>query len=98
MLFDGANLQRAVFVRARLEDVRIRNADLRNADFTDARLEDAFLNGSDVRNAKFIRTDLTGAVFGRVSGTRDAEWRDTVCPDGRKSDDCPGDGAMNVLR
>ena len=61
MLFDGADLQRAVFVRARLEDVKIRNADLRNADFTDARLEDAFLNGSEVRNAKFVRTDLTGA-------------------------------------
>ena len=98
VLFDNADAQRAIFRKTRIEDGKFRNTDLRNADFTEARLQDALLTGAEVRNTKFIRTDLTGADFDGAGGLVDAEWSRTTCPDGRKSDNCYRDDALDPLR
>jgi uncharacterized protein YjbI with pentapeptide repeats len=98
-LFD-ADLSYANLFRALLYSVSLDKADLRNADLSEASLCSASLIGAHLSEAKLNKADLTAAnlrgayLWGanlrganlRGADLRGAKFKDTVCPDGKKTD------------
>ena len=69
---------------AALEGADLAGADLSGANLRRANLERADLTGANLSNADLEGANLDGAVLDRVT------WSNTVCPDGRLSDDVGG--------
>jgi hypothetical protein len=64
-------------------------ARLQGVSLTGAKLRDADLSGVDLTGADLTNADLTGAT---LSGAilNDIRWENTICPDGKKSDEVGG--------
>ena len=92
--FEGADFEGANFADAKFEDGDFRDAIFKDADLSDADFTDSDLDGADFDNATLEDTDFDGADLkdaknmGNAKKIEDADWNDTTCPDGTKSDNC----------
>jgi uncharacterized protein YjbI with pentapeptide repeats len=76
----GAHLSEAKLNKADLTAANLRGAYLWGANLRGANLRGANLRGADLRGANLWEADLRGANL------RGAKFKDTVCPDGKKTD------------
>lgn len=61
--------------------VSLAYTDLRGADLEDATLDNADLRGADLTGADLAGASMSGALLAGIT------WSNTVCPDGKNSDD-----------
>jgi uncharacterized protein YjbI with pentapeptide repeats len=81
----NADLSEASLCSASLIGAHLSEAKLNKADLTAANLRGAYLWGANLRGANLRGADLRGANL-RGADLRGAKFKDTVCPDGKKTD------------
>ena len=80
-----ASLCSASLIGAHLSEAKLNKADLTAADLRGAYLWGANLRGANLREADLRGANLRGADL-RGANLRGAKFKDTVCPDGKKTD------------
>ena len=100
----GAQIQEAYFFGSELRGARMTgatargslffNADVSKVDFSGSDLTDTSFVNANVEDAKFSEADLTNAYFGSSFRASKANFEDTVCSDGARSDDCFSEGRL----
>ena len=106
--FEGAKMREAYFHESNLHKAVMKDVHAHGVFFIQTDVKRVDFSGSDLKNSSFIETNVDGAKFGLANlasvffgkGTRPgkANFENTTCSDGIKSNDCFAEGRLLVVR